>query len=110
MNGLQAKIENAIPMVSEAEDAQVSYKSMDFDLELLEDRSLERKENELILLEKLRKTAKKVRSVDTINMSNSQVFLHFKEGYDLEVVLQKDEVSQYTIESASVWERDSNDL
>ena len=97
-------------MISKVEDSYISYKSMDFNLETLENASLERKENELVFLEKLRKTAKKVRSVDTINMSNSQVFIHFKEGYDLEVVLQKDEVSQYTIETASVCMRKWSDL
>lgn len=80
----------------------VHYNSLTFDLNLLDKVKMEKKENELNFLDVMRKTMKKVRSIDTMNMSNNHVLIHFKEKYDLDVLVKKSESHQVTIESATV--------
>lgn len=82
--------------------SHISYNTLDFNLDLLDSVYLEKRENDLHFLQTLRTTMKKVRSVDTINMSHQQVFIHFKEDLDLEVSLNTDEKNQYVIQSATV--------
>ena len=100
---MKEKVENDIPMETGINDvSHISYNSLDFNLDLLDSVYLEKRENDLHFLQSLRTTMKKVRSVDTINMSHQQVFIHFKEDLDLEVSLNTDEKNQYVIQSAIV--------
>ena len=78
------------------------YNSLTFDLNLLDKVKMEKKENELNFLDAMRKTMKKVRSIDTLNFSNNHVLIHFKENVDLDVLVKKSESHQVTIESATV--------
>ena len=78
------------------------YNSLTFDLNLLDKVKMEKKENELNFLDAMRKTMKKVRSIDTLNFSNNHVLIHFKEKVDLDVLVKKSESHQVTIESATV--------
>ena len=103
VNSMKEKVENDIPMETGINDvSHISYNSLDFNLDLLDSVYLEKRENDLHFLQSLRTTMKKVRSVDTINMSHQQVFIHFKEDLDLEVSLNTDEKNQYVIQSAIV--------
>ena len=102
IDSLGAKVEDRIPVETETDGlASLSFNSMEFDLDLLDGTSVERKERDISLLTKLRSTMKKVRSVDTVNVAGTHVLVHFKEGCDLDVAL-KAEPSAYTIDSASV--------
>lgn len=102
---LRVKVEDSIPVEKETDGlTSMWFNSMEFDLDLLDSAAVERRERDVSLLNRLRSTMKKVRSVDTLNMSGNHVLVHFKEGHDLDVVLKAD-TSTYTIDSASVRER-----
>lgn len=103
IENLQEKTKDHIPLETEVDVlSNLSFNSLEFDLDLLDRSGIETREGDLALLGSLRKTMKRVRSVDTINMSNNHVLVHFKENHDLDVVLAKDVSQQYVIESASV--------
>lgn len=100
---LEEKVGKEVPQEQENdENVTISFNSMEFDMDDLDSIKLEKKENDLKLLNTVRSTMKSVRSVETVNMNERQVNIHFKEGYDLTIELKKDEVGHSTIDSASV--------
>ena len=103
MKELEEKVGKEIPQEQEKDvNASISFHSMEFDMDDLDSIKLEKKENDLKLLSTVRSTMKSVRSVETVNMNERQVNIHFKEGYDLTIELKKDEVGHSTIDSASL--------
>ena len=103
VKALEEKVGKTIPQEQEKEETSpISFQSMEFDLDDLDNIKLEKKENDLKLLTTVRSTMKSVRSVETANLNERQVNIHFKEGYDLTIELKKDEVGNAVIDSASV--------
>ena len=90
VKALEEKVGKTIPQEQEKEETSpISFQSMEFDLDDLDNIKLEKKENDLKLLTTVRSTMKSVRSVETANLNERHVNIHFKEGYDLTIELNK---------------------